>query len=54
MILIENVAVATVDAAGTEHADGHVVVGDDGRIAAVGSGPAGRLERPVRRVEATG
>jgi cytosine/adenosine deaminase-related metal-dependent hydrolase len=37
VILIENVAVATVDAAGTEYADGHVVVGDDGRIVTVGS-----------------
>jgi cytosine/adenosine deaminase-related metal-dependent hydrolase len=36
VILIENVAVATVDPAGTEYGDGHVVVGDDGRIVAVG------------------
>ncbi|AGL19665.1 8-oxoguanine deaminase [Actinoplanes sp. N902-109] len=41
MIVIENATVATVDAAGTEHATGHVVVGDDGRIAAVGPGPSG-------------
>ena len=34
MILIENCAIATVDAAGTEYLDGHVVVGDDGRIEA--------------------
>jgi hypothetical protein len=32
------VILATVDANGTEHADGHVVVGDDGRIGAVGAG----------------
>ncbi|WP_305786846.1 8-oxoguanine deaminase [Symbioplanes lichenis] len=54
MIVIENVAVATVDAAGTEHTDGHVVVGDDGRIAAVGSGPADRPEGSARRVDGTG
>lgn len=53
MILIENCAVATVDAAGTEYADGHVVVGDDGRIVAVGSGHAGRYQS-VRRVDGTG
>jgi cytosine/adenosine deaminase-related metal-dependent hydrolase len=38
VIVIENVAVATVDANDTYFADGHVVVGDDGRIAAVGRG----------------
>ncbi len=54
MILIENVAVATVDAAGTEYADGHVVVGDDGRIAAVGQGHAGRFQGPVRVVDGAG
>jgi cytosine/adenosine deaminase-related metal-dependent hydrolase len=54
MILIENCAVATVDAHGTEYADGHVVVGDDGRIVAVGRGHAGRFHRSVRRVDATG
>ena len=37
--VLQGCAVATVDAAGTEHADGHVVVEGD-RIAAVGSGPA--------------
>ncbi|WP_199513643.1 8-oxoguanine deaminase [Nucisporomicrobium flavum] len=54
MILIENAAVATVDAAGTEYADGHVVVGDDGRIVTVGSGHAGRFHGSVRRVDGTG
>ena len=53
MILIENCAVATVDADGTEYTDGHVVIGDDGRIAAVGPGHAGRYQS-VRRVDGTG
>nr|WP_296075566.1 8-oxoguanine deaminase [uncultured Actinoplanes sp.] len=54
MILIENVAVATVDANDTYHQDGHVVVGDDGRIVAVGPGHAGRFHGSVRRVDGTG
>ena len=54
MILIDNCAVATVDGAGTEYADGHVVVGDDGRIVAVGTGHAGRYHRSMRRVDGTG
>jgi cytosine/adenosine deaminase-related metal-dependent hydrolase len=54
VIMIENVAVATVDAAGTEYSDGHLVVGDDGRIAAVGPGHAGRFHRSIRRVDGTG
>jgi cytosine/adenosine deaminase-related metal-dependent hydrolase len=54
VILIENVAVATVDPAGTEYGDGHVVVGDDGRIVAVGPGHAGRFHRSVRRIDGTG
>jgi cytosine/adenosine deaminase-related metal-dependent hydrolase len=54
MILFENCAVATVDADGTEYADGHVVVGDDGRIVAVGSGHAGRYHRSLRRIDGTG
>jgi cytosine/adenosine deaminase-related metal-dependent hydrolase len=37
--VIENCAIATVDAVGTEHADGHIVI-DDGRITAVGAGSA--------------
>jgi cytosine/adenosine deaminase-related metal-dependent hydrolase len=37
--IIENCAIATVDAAGTEHASGHIVI-DDGRITAVGEGSA--------------
>jgi cytosine/adenosine deaminase-related metal-dependent hydrolase len=38
-IVIEGCAVATVDAGGTEHADGHVVIDGD-RIVAVGEGRA--------------
>lgn len=38
-VVIEGCAVATVDAAGSEHADGHVVL-DGARIVAVGAGPA--------------
>ena len=37
--VIQGCAVATVDAAGTEHADGHLVV-EGSRITAVGPGPA--------------
>ena len=36
-LVVENCAIATVDAAGTEFASGHIVV-DDGRITAVGEG----------------
>ena len=38
-LVIQGCAVATVDEAGTEHADGHIVVDGD-RIVAVGAGPA--------------
>jgi cytosine/adenosine deaminase-related metal-dependent hydrolase len=34
--VIENCAIAAVDAAGTEHASGHIVI-DDGRITAIGA-----------------
>jgi 8-oxoguanine deaminase len=51
-IVIDNAAVATVDAAGTEHAAGHVVV-SGGRIEAVGAGPA-RDGDYDRRVDGTG
>ncbi|WP_431973539.1 8-oxoguanine deaminase [Micromonospora haikouensis] len=54
MIVIDNCAVATVDAAGSEHRAGHVVIGDDGRIAAVGAGPAGPVDPAARRVDGTG
>ncbi len=53
-IVIENCAVATVDAAGTEYASGHVVVADE-LIEAVGAGPApADLEHVTRRIDATG
>jgi len=53
-IVIENCAIATVDAQDTEHAFGHVVVAGN-RIESVGAGaaPAG-LENVVRRVDGTG
>jgi len=38
-VIIEGCAIATVDATGTEHRDGHLVLEDD-RIVAVGEGPA--------------
>jgi cytosine/adenosine deaminase-related metal-dependent hydrolase len=55
-IVIEGCAVATVDAAGNEHADGHIVI-EDGRIAAVGTGPAPAPPDgvpPGRRVDGRG
>ncbi|MFI6079648.1 8-oxoguanine deaminase [Streptomyces sp. NPDC051217] len=53
-IVIENCAIATVDANDTEYASGYVVVADN-LIESVGAGsaPAG-LENVVRRVDATG
>jgi cytosine/adenosine deaminase-related metal-dependent hydrolase len=51
-IVIDGCAVATVNAAGTEHESGHVVV-TDGRIAAVGSGPAPEVAG-ARRVDGAG
>ena len=50
--VIENAAIATVDAAGTEHTSGHIVL-DDGVIEAVGTGPAPAGEAD-RRVDASG
>ncbi|MFR9675570.1 8-oxoguanine deaminase [Streptomyces sp. TR06-5] len=53
-IVIENCALATVDADDTEHASGHVVVAGN-RIESVGAGPApDGLENVVRRVDGTG
>jgi cytosine/adenosine deaminase-related metal-dependent hydrolase len=53
-VVIEKCAVATVDAADTEHATGHVVVAGN-RIESVGAGPAPEgLENVVRRVDGTG
>jgi cytosine/adenosine deaminase-related metal-dependent hydrolase len=51
-IVIQNAAIATVDAAGTEYESGHVVV-EDGRITAVGSGPAPQAA-DARVVDGTG
>lgn len=43
-IVIENVAIATVDAYDTEYASGHLVVAGN-RIESVGAGPAPRASR---------
>jgi cytosine/adenosine deaminase-related metal-dependent hydrolase len=53
--VIEGCAVATMDAAGTEHADGHLVVEDD-RIIAVGAGPAPEdlAREATRRIDGRG
>ncbi|GAA2450212.1 8-oxoguanine deaminase [Streptomyces macrosporus] len=52
--VIENCAIATVDADDTEYALGHVVVADE-VVESVGPGPAPRgLENVVRRVDGTG
>ncbi|MYS82906.1 MULTISPECIES: 8-oxoguanine deaminase [Streptomycetaceae] len=53
-IVIENCAIATVDARDTEHAFGHIVIAGN-RIESVGAGaaPAG-LEDVVRRIDGTG
>ncbi|GGM07771.1 8-oxoguanine deaminase [Dactylosporangium sucinum] len=53
MIVIEHCAVATVDGAGTEYADGHVVVQGD-RIVAVGPGTYPGGHAGVTRVDGTG
>jgi 8-oxoguanine deaminase len=54
-IVLENCAIATVDAEGTEYASGHVVVAGD-RIESVGPGPAPHdtTDGDVRRIDATG
>ncbi|ASR34734.1 8-oxoguanine deaminase [Prauserella marina] len=52
MIVIENAAIATVDAEGTEYRSGHVVVDGD-RIAAVGEGPAPSFDGEHTRVDGT-
>ncbi|WP_329454897.1 8-oxoguanine deaminase [Streptomyces sp. NBC_01497] len=53
-IVIENCAVATVDAEDTEYASGHVVVAGN-RVESVGPGPApDSLTDVVRRVDGTG
>ncbi|MCW5253148.1 8-oxoguanine deaminase [Streptomyces sp. SHP 1-2] len=53
-VVIENCAVATVDAHDTEYARGHLVVAGD-RIESVGPGPAPEgLTGVLRRIDATG
>ncbi|CAL9384602.1 8-oxoguanine deaminase [Streptomyces werraensis] len=52
--VIENCAIATVDANDTEHAAGHLVLAGD-RIESLGPGPAPEgLENVARRIDATG
>jgi cytosine/adenosine deaminase-related metal-dependent hydrolase len=46
-LVVDGCAIATVDAAGTEYASGHVVI-TDGRIAAVGAGPAPAMPDALR------
>jgi cytosine/adenosine deaminase-related metal-dependent hydrolase len=53
LVVIDNAAVATVDAAGTEHANGHVII-DGIWIIAVGAGPAPRPAGPHTYVDAAG
>ncbi|MFC9887081.1 8-oxoguanine deaminase [Streptomyces pilosus] len=53
-IVIENCAIATVDADGTEYASGHLVLAGN-RIETLGAGPApGGLGDVARRIDATG
>jgi cytosine/adenosine deaminase-related metal-dependent hydrolase len=49
-LVVENCAIATIDAAGTEHENGHIVV-EDGRIAAVGPGST---DAEGERIDGTG
>jgi cytosine/adenosine deaminase-related metal-dependent hydrolase len=51
-VIIDGCAIATVDPAGAEHARGHLVL-TDGRIAAVGAGPAPTIDG-ARVVDGTG
>ncbi|WP_037577549.1 8-oxoguanine deaminase [Phaeacidiphilus oryzae] len=52
--VIENAAIATVDAQDTEYASGHVVIAGN-RLESVGDGPApAGLDGVVRRIDATG
>ncbi|WP_394429207.1 8-oxoguanine deaminase [Streptomyces sp. SGAir0957] len=53
-IVIENVAIATVDAQDTEYASGHIVVAGN-KIESIGAGKAPEnLENVVRRIDGTG
>jgi cytosine/adenosine deaminase-related metal-dependent hydrolase len=51
--IVEGCAVAAVDAAGTEYADGHLVV-EGGRILAVGPGPCPGGYGPARMIDGSG
>jgi cytosine/adenosine deaminase-related metal-dependent hydrolase len=51
--IIEGCAIATVDAAGTEHRDGHLVIEGD-RIVAVGEGPAPEPAGDAIRIDGRG
>ncbi len=51
--VIEGCAVSTVDSAGTEYTDGHLVV-EGNRIVAVGPGRAAAVPGPVTRIDGTG
>jgi len=51
-LVIEGCALATVDPSGTEYPSGHVVIAD-GRIAAVGPGPAPAVDG-ARRIDGSG
>ncbi len=53
MIVIEGAYVATVDAVGSEHPHGYVVI-DGTRIVAVGDGPAPEQFAKAKRVDGTG
>jgi cytosine/adenosine deaminase-related metal-dependent hydrolase len=52
--VVAGCAIATVDAAGSEHADGHLVIDGD-RLVAVGPGPAPQdIARDARRIDGRG
>jgi len=51
-LVIENCAIATVDATGSEYGSGHLVI-DGGVITAVGPGPAPAGSPGVRRIDGT-
>jgi cytosine/adenosine deaminase-related metal-dependent hydrolase len=53
MIVIEGCAIATVDAAGTEHPSGYLAIEGD-RIVALGGGPAPAGYETARRVDGSG
>jgi cytosine/adenosine deaminase-related metal-dependent hydrolase len=53
VIVVEGCAIATVDAAGTEHASGHLVIEGD-RVVALGQGPAPAGLDSARRVDGRG